>query len=48
MMLNIKKNRFYYILLSILITLFDQLTKNIINVYHTSLMNNDLLLFRTL
>ena len=45
MMLNIKKNRFYYILLSILIILSDQFTKNIVNLNHTSLINNDLLFF---
>ncbi len=31
-MLNIKKNRFYYILLSILIILSDQFTKHIIEL----------------
>ena len=45
MMLNIKNNRFYYILLSILIILSDQFTKNIININHTSLIKNDLLFF---
>ena len=45
MMLNIKNNRFYYILLSILIILSDQFTKNIININHTSLIQNDLLFF---
>ncbi len=45
MMLNLKNNRFYYILLSILIILSDQFTKNIININHTTLIKNDLLLF---
>ena len=45
MMLNIKKNRFSYILLSILIILFDQFTKHIIDINHTSFINKDLLLF---
>ncbi len=45
MKLNIKNNRFYYILLSILIILSDQFTKNIININHASLINNDLLFF---
>ena len=45
MMLNIKNNRFYYILLSILIILSDQFTKNIININHALLINNDLLFF---
>ncbi len=43
MMLNIKKNRFYYILLSIFVILCDQLTKYIIKINHTSLIKNDLL-----
>ena len=45
MMLNIKKNRYYSILLSILITLTDQFTKNIISLNHKSLINNDLIIF---
>ena len=45
MMLNIKKNRFSYILLSILITLIDQFTKHIIDKNHTSYINKDLLFF---
>ena len=45
MMLNIKKNRFYYILLSILIILSDQFTKYIIDINHTTFINKDLLLF---
>ena len=45
MMLNIKKNRLYYILLSILIILSDQFTKHIININQTSYINKDLLFF---
>ena len=45
MMLNIKNNRFQYILLSILIILSDQITKDIIDINHTSFINKDLLLF---
>ncbi len=45
MMLNIKNNRFYYILLSIFIILSDQFTKNIININQHSLIKNDLLFF---
>ena len=45
MMLNIKNNRFYYILLSILIILSDQFTKHIIELNHTSYINKDLLFF---
>ena len=45
MMLNIKNNRFYYILLSSLIILSDQYTKHIIDINHTSYLNNDLLFF---
>ena len=44
-MLNIKNIRFYFILLSILIILSDQFTKNIININHKSLINNDLIFF---
>ena len=44
-MLNIKNKRFYYILLSLLIILSDQFTKNIITRYHKELLNNDLILF---
>ena len=45
MMLNIKHNRFHYILLSSLIILSDQFTKHIIDINHTSYINNDLLFF---
>ena len=45
MMLNIKNNRFYYILLSSLIILSDQFTKHIIDINHTSYINIDLLFF---
>ena len=45
MILNIKKNRFSYILLSILIILSDQFTKHFIDINHTSFINKDLLLF---
>ena len=40
-----KSKRFYSILLSILIILCDQFTKNIININHKSLINNDLIFF---
>ena len=45
MMLNIKNNRFNYILLSSLIILSDQFTKHIIDINHTSYINNDFLFF---
>ena len=45
MMLNIKNNRFYFILLSMLIIVSDQYTKNIININYKSLINNDLIFF---
>lgn len=45
MMLNIKNNRFHYILLSILIILSDQFTKYIIDINHTSYINKDFLFF---
>ena len=40
-MINIKNNRYYFILLSIIIISFDQYTKYIININHRSLINND-------
>ena len=46
MMLNIKNNRFYFILLSILIFIIDQSTKNFININYNTLINNDLIFFR--
>ena len=45
MMLNIKNNKLYYIILTIFIILFDQSTKYIIKTNHTSLIKNDLLFF---
>ena len=45
MKLNIKNNRFFFILLSSLIILSDQFTKHIIDINHTSYINNDLLFF---
>ena len=45
MIINIKSYRFYFFLISILIILSDQLTKYIINLNHTSLINNDLIFF---
>jgi len=45
MILNIKHNRFYFILLSILIIFSDQFTKNLIIINYKSIINNNLLLF---
>ena len=45
MILNIKHNRFYFILLSILIIFSDQFTKNLIINNYKSVINNDLILF---
>jgi signal peptidase II len=45
MIINIKSYRFYFFLISILIILSDKLTKYIINLNHTSLINNDLIFF---
>ena len=45
MIVNTKSNRFYFILLSILIILSDQYTKNIININYKTLINDDLILF---
>ena len=44
-MSKIKNKRFYFILLSLLISLSDQFTKNIIIRYYKELLNNDLILF---
>ena len=46
MMLNIKNNRFNFVLLSIIISLSDQLTKYLINTNHKSLIDIDLIIFR--
>ncbi len=45
MIINMKSNRFYFILLSVLIILSDQFTKDIININHESLINNNLIFF---
>ena len=45
MIINIKNKRYYFLLISILIFISDQYTKNIINLNHKSLMNNDLMFF---
>ena len=44
-MINIKYNRFYFILISLIIVISDQLTKHIINDNHKSLVNKDLIIF---
>ena len=41
----IKNNRFYFILLSLLISFIDQLTKNIISLNYNSLINNNFIIF---
>ena len=45
MIINNKNNRVYFILLSILIVLSDQFTKNIINVNINSLIKNNFIFF---
>ena len=45
-MLNIINNRFYYLLLSIIIILSDQITKHLISLYKVSLINKDLYFFK--
>ena len=42
---KIKNNRFYFILLSLLITFTDQFTKNIIYINHNSLINKYFIIF---
>ena len=44
-MLNIKYNRYYFIILSIIITLSDIITKHIISINHKTLINNNLIFF---
>ena len=44
-MLNTKYNRFYFIIISLVVILLDQFTKHIINDKYTSLINRDLLFF---
>ena len=44
-MLNIKRSRISYILISIIIILFDQFTKNLINTNQDSLINKEILFF---
>ena len=44
-MLNIIYQRFYFILLSTIIVLFDQLAKYFISIYSTSLINKDFIIF---
>ena len=44
-MLKIQYSRFYFILLSVVIILFDQYTKNIIYINQNSLINKNLLIF---
>ena len=41
----IKNNRFYFILLSLLISFIDQFTKDIINLNHNSLINTNFIIF---
>ncbi len=45
-MINRIQNKVYFIFLSILIILFDQLTKNIITNNYKNLLNKDFLLFK--
>ena len=44
-MINIKINRIYFILLSTIIVLSDQLTKSTISIYRQSLINKDFIIF---
>ncbi len=45
MIINMKNSRFYFILISILIILSDQFTKNVISINHKALINKDLIFF---
>ena len=44
-MLNIKYNRSFYILLSIMIFVIDQITKYLISIDYNNIINKDLILF---
>ena len=44
-MLNIQINRFYFILLSIVVILLDQLTKYLISLNYRSIINKELIFF---
>ena len=45
-MFKIKSDRLYFILLTLIISVTDQLTKYIISVNHKSLINKDIILFK--
>ena len=45
MMFNILYHRFYFILISIIIVLSDQLAKLIISIYKKSLLDKDFIIF---
>ena len=44
-MLDVKNNRFYYILLSTIVILTDQLTKYVINGNYKEIINRDFIIF---
>tara|TARA_Y200000002_G_scaffold163426_1_gene134912 strand:+ start:1631 stop:2089 length:459 start_codon:yes stop_codon:yes gene_type:complete len=44
-MLKIKYNKFYFILLSLIIFFADQLTKHILDINHKSLLNKEFIFF---
>ena len=44
-MKNLFYSRFYFILISLIIVLCDQLTKHIVNVYNKVLINKDFIIF---
>ena len=44
-MKNLFYSRFYFILISLIIVLCDQLTKHIVNVYNRVLINKDFIIF---
>ena len=44
-MFNIKFNKFYYILIIIIVIFLDQFTKYLININYHSLINKDLIIF---
>ena len=45
MMLNIISSRFYFILLSLIIVITDQITKILVSLYSNALINKDFLIF---
>ena len=44
-MINLKQNRFYFIILSLIICLLDQITKYLISINYKYILNKEFILF---